>query len=329
MKAAVATVSAASLLTLSACGDGGGNADHPEPDASIVVGVAPDFFFTHLYVAVQEDFFAAEGIEAELVEFPSGMEATEAITAGQADITSTTSSTLSLLAGSGSDVTALASNLVGDGWYGIVANEEAGDVSDSSDLEGLTLAAPHGSVLDMHVRNFLESHNLSAEDIDYEDVNAAQLVTGLTRGDFDAASMWEPNVSQSLAETEGSSVVLDSEETMPVTGYTVGGSDVVEDEELAVRVLTALDNAIDWIEENPDEVLDLVMENSGIDDESLAQTVQDKVSYRLDFSEEEVDEIYESRDFYESLGMTDATDDDVTQMYDTSTFEEWNSSGDS
>lgn len=327
-KGTLATVSAGCLMALAACGGEAGGDEHPEPDASIVIGVAPDFFFTHLYIAVEEGFFAAEGIDAELVEFPSGMEATEAITAGQADITSTTSSTLSLLAGSGSDVVALASNLVGDGWYGVVSNGDAGEISDAADMEGMSIAAPHGSVLDMHVRSFLESHGLSSDDIDYQDVNSAQLVTGLTRGDFDATSMWEPNVTQALTNIEGSSIVLDSDETMPVTGYTVGGSDVTGDPELVDRIFTAVDNAIVWIEENPDEVLSLVMENSGVEDEDLAQTVQDKVSYRLDFSDAEVEEIYEARDFYADLDMTDATDEDVADMYDTSFYEDWSAAQD-
>jgi len=68
-------------LTLTACGGGEDEAegDYPEPVASIDVGVAPDFFFTHLYLAVEKGFFAEQGIEATLTEYPSGGEATEAI----------------------------------------------------------------------------------------------------------------------------------------------------------------------------------------------------------------------------------------------------------
>ncbi len=318
-----------SLVTLTACGGGTAAGDDvPEPVASIDVGVAPDFFFSHLYLAVQEGFFAAEGIDATITEFPSGGEATAAITAGQSDITSTTASTISTLAGRGGDVTALASNLVGDGWFAIVSNGQAGEIGSAADLEGLSVAAQAGSVLDMHVRTFLLDHGADTDVIDYRDVTSAQLVTGLSRGDYDAASMWEPNVSRALTNIEGSSVVLDSDETMPVTGYTVAGAGITSDPDIVHRVLTALQNTIVWMDENPAEVLELVMGNSAIDDEELAQTIQDKITYRLDFSEEDVAAIHEAGAFYREQGLIEATEEDLEAMYDVSFYESWLASRD-
>lgn len=316
-------LAAAAILGLSACGGGdAAGGDYPEPDVSLNVGVAPDFFFTHLYLAVEEGFLAEQGIDANITEFASGLEASEGVISGQADLTGTTSATFGLLADSEGDFVAIAADRRGDGWFGLVGVDGL-DIQDSSDVKGLEIATEHETVLDMHVRAFLEDHGLEEEDIDYQDVNTAQLVTGLSRGDFDAASLWEPNVTTALNNIDGAHIILDSEETMPVNGFTVAGNTIHEDQELANRVLTAIDNTIQWMEENPDEVIDRVMEISGIKDEELARTVQDKITYGLSFDEEEVDAIYAGRDFYQEHGIAEATDEQLERTFDTEIFEVW------
>lgn len=252
--------SSAMLLSLSACGSlDAASEGHPEPDISLNIGVAPDFFYTHYFIAVEEGFMAAEGIDARLTEFPSGREASEAIIAGQADLTGTTAATLSVLAESDNDLEAIASDQRGDGWFSIVTDGDV-EVNDASDLQGLSIATEHSTVLDQHVRTFLDEHDVNPEDIDYGNVNIPQLVTGLARGDFEAASMWEPNVSTALYNIEGAEVALDSDETLPLNGFTAAGPTITDDPEVAERVLTALDKTIEWMEDNPDDVIDRVMD---------------------------------------------------------------------
>jgi NitT/TauT family transport system substrate-binding protein len=312
------------MMLLGACGDtGAAGDDHPDPDISLNVGVAPDFFYTHYVVAVEEGFMAAEGIDASLTEFPSGREASEAIIVGQADLTGTTAATLSVLAGSDNELLAIASDQRGDGWFNIVTSGEV-EVEDSSDLPGLNIATEHSTVLDQHVRTFLAEHEVHPDEIVYDDVNIPQLVTGLARGDFEAASMWEPNVSTALRDIEGAEILLDSDEVLPLNGYTAAGPQITSDPDVAVRVLTALDNAITWMEDNPDEVIDRVMDISGIQDEELARTVQEKISYDLAFEDEHLEDIYVTRDFYEEQAVIDETSDEqVENMYDKSFFETW------
>lgn len=323
-KRGVALLSSGALLALTACGDSGAAGDdHPEPDVSLTVGVAPDFFYSHYYFAVREGFLAAEGIDASLTEFPSGREASEAIVAGQADVTGTTSSTLTVLAESDNDLVAIASEQRGDGWYGVVTNGDV-DVSDVSDLEDLNIGTEHRTVLDQNVRAFLDSQDLGVDEIDYSDVNLAQLLTGLTRGDYEAASMWEPNVSSALANIDGAEVVLNSDEVMPAIGFMAVSPQVHEDEDVAHRLLTALDNTVEWMADNPDAVMDHVMETSGIDDEEVAEAVQEKITYEVGFSDEAVDDLYESRDFHvEQEIVGDVTEEQIAEMYDTELIESW------
>lgn len=327
--AAGAAFAIVATTALTACADDSatGAADYPDPVASIDVGVAPDFFYTHLYLAVEKGFFAENGIDATLTEYPSGSEATEAITAGQNDLTSTTATTIASLSGSGSPAKAIGGNLVGEGWFAIVGNEGLGDVSTIEDLEGASIAAQHTTVLDMHVRSFLAMHDQTVDLVDYQDVKMAQLITGLTRGDYDAASMWEPNVTKALQSVPGASVVLDSDEALDVAGYLVASADVYEDQDVADRVLTAISETIAWMEENPDEVLATAMENSGLDDEELARTVQDKITYAMSaFTPERVAEIEAAAAFFTEQGVLDATPEETAEVYLPEVYDAWASS---
>jgi NitT/TauT family transport system substrate-binding protein len=316
---------AMAAVTLTACGSSSAAGDDtPEPVASIDVGVAPDFFYTHLYFAVEEGFFAQQGIDAKLTEYPSGSEATEAINAGQNDLTSTTATTIASLAGKDAPAKAIGANLVGQGWYGIVGSEELGDVDSIDDLAGVSVAAQAKTVLDMHVRTFLDTHGESVDFVDYQDVKTAQLLTGLTRGDFQAAAMWEPNVTKAVASIPGASVVLDSADVMDVRGYLISSPDVYENQDVADRVLTAVSNTIDWMNEHPEEVLEKAMDNSGLTDEELASTVQDKIGYEMSgFTPEHEAEIRGAAEFFSSEGVIDAEPEAATEVYLPEVYDTW------
>ncbi|PWD49925.1 hypothetical protein C8046_03735 [Serinibacter arcticus] len=321
-------VLAGSLLLTACAGSSASDGGDPAPEtvATINVGVAPDFFFSHLYFAVEGGFLEDQGIDATLTEFASGQEATEAVTTGQADLTGSTATTVVNLAGRDTGVQVLGSYSEGNGWYAVVGNEQAAGVTSIDDLDGVAVAAQFGNAIDMVVRTFLANHDAGVELIDYRDVKSPQLMSGLARGDYAAAAMWEPNVSTALANIEGASIVLDSDEAVPVRGYNIFGEELAGDPELRERVLTALDNTIEWMNENPDEVVALAMENSGIEDEELASSIQAKLTYSLDFTQENVDELSNAAAFFREQGLIEGTEEDVVAMYDLEGFEAWKSS---
>lgn len=304
---------------LTACGSAEAS---EESKTKLTLAAAPDFFYSHIYLAVQEGFLEKHGIDAELIEFPSGAEAVEAINAGQADVSSATASTVVNLAGKGADAKAIGSNLVGNGWFSMVAGPNL-QVSDISNLQGKTVAAQHNGVLDFHVRSFFADHSYGIDKINYQNVKNAQLLTGLSRGDFDAVSMWEPNVSKALATIPGSSVVLDSDKTLPVTGYTVVSSDVYGNEDVAKRFQDAMAETITWMKDNPEAVLELAMDKSGVSDEAMAKAVQGKITYRAEFSDTDVQNLHETADFFREMGLLKATDEQVKDVYDRTQFQAW------
>lgn len=84
---------------------------------------------------------------------------------------------------------------------------------------------------------------------------------------------------------------------------------------------------MEWMDDNPDEVIDRVMDISGIQDEDLARTVQEKITYNLSFSDDQISDIYTTRDFYIEQGVIDeTTDEQVAEMYDVSFMESWQES---
>lgn len=292
--------------------------------AAINVGVAPDFFFSHLYFAVQGGFLEEQGIKATLTEFASGQEATEAVTTGQSDLTGSTATTVVNLAGRDTGVKVLGSYADANGWFALVGNKQAAGITDIDDLAGMSVASQFGNAIDRVVRTFLANHGADVDLIDYRNVKSPQLMSGLARGDFAAAALWEPNISTALANIDGAEIILDSDQAVPVLGYNIFGKELADDPDLRERVLTALDNTIVWMQENPDEVVELAMSNSGIKDRDLATSIQSRMIYHpLTFDETNIEELADTAAFFRDQNLIDATDDDIADMYDQESFDTW------
>jgi len=324
--AALGSLVAGSLL-LAACS---GSADattssgeEVETVATIGIGVAPDFFFSHLYFAVENGFFAEQGLEATLTEFASGQEATEAVISGQVDLTGTTGPTVVNFAARDTGVKAIGNYSTGEGWFAVVGNEQTKDVKDIEDVAGLKIATQFNNAIDRVVRKFLDNHGKDTSFVDYLDVKSPQLVSGLARGDYAAAALWEPNISTALQNIEGSSILLDSDEAVKMRGYNIFGKEVAEDADVRNRILTALDETITWMNENPDEVLAMAMKNSGIKDEELAASIQAKLTYELDLGQEDLDDIAAVQDFLEGQGILEATQEQIDASVGVEEFEAW------
>lgn len=311
---------------LSACSGGaaGSNAaSDVEITDTIAVGVAPDFFYTPFYFAVQKGFFADHGIQADLVEFPSGGEAVDGINAGQIDLTSASPTTLVNLAGKDSPARAISSNSVAEGWFAIVGGKKLAGAKSVDDLDGATFAAPHKGILDMETRTTFEVNGGDISKVDYQDVKAPQLVTGLARGDFDAVALWEPNVTKTLDSVPDTSIVLNSDEVMPSYGFTMASEKIWGDQDLADRVFAALQDGIDYMSEHQDETLQLVMKNSGISDEKIAQSIQDKMTFRLAFGADDIASLQAAQAFMTGQGVVSTTDEQFAATYMPEVYESY------
>lgn len=302
MKKGMALVAGLVLATsLAACGDDGGS-EGEAGTKQVTVATQPDFFGVPLYIAVEKGFFEEQGLDAKLQEFPTGVEGTEAVVTGQADMTTVAGFPVASLAAQGAPVKVIGANATSNDWWGIAATK---DIQEPEDLYGKKIAFQSNSTANYWFDRFVEQHDLDADRIEVVDAKFAQLVALFAKGDVDAIIHFEPNVTQAVGSRDGAHVawVGGDDGLNPLIGYVVAGSAISEDEDTGVKVLKALQAAADWMNENPDEVAELAMAKTGISDAAQVAEIMDKIEFRVGFDDESLAQLQQIADYMLDKGL--------------------------
>ncbi|MGY0498448.1 ABC transporter substrate-binding protein [Nocardia sp. FBN12] len=197
-RTAAAALAALALSVATACGEAGS----ADPD-TLTVGFVVDPSWAQIPVADRVGLFDKHNVNVEVVNFPSGVEALQAVAAGQVDIaTAADVPTSAVLTRSPS------LRIVGDGsrWEGsrIIARRSAG-INDVADLAGKSIGTPLGTSAAYFAANTLSHNNIEANLVQ---VAPSATVTAATRGDVDAVSIFQPYQAQVVAALGADAVEL-------------------------------------------------------------------------------------------------------------------------
>ncbi len=141
----------------------------------------------------------ALGVPIEWRQFESGRDVNTAIAAGGIDIG---------LVGSSPAANGLSQGLPYDviAIYDVIGNSEAlaarASIASIADLKGKKIAAPFGSTTHYSLLQVLKLNNISPNDVTLIDMNPSDLLAAWTRGDIDAAYVWQPTL-QKLYDSGG------------------------------------------------------------------------------------------------------------------------------
>ncbi|MFC9979203.1 ABC transporter substrate-binding protein [Gordonia sp. NPDC127522] len=160
---------------------------------TLSVGFVVDPSWAQIPVAADAGLFADQGIEVNVINFSSGVEALQAVTAGQVDITTAADvPTSAALARTPS------LRIVADGsrWEGskIVTGRSSG-IRTVDDLAGRTIGTPLGTSAAYYISNALETADVTAELVQ---VAPPAIVTAITQRNVDAVSIFQPYQAQSI-----------------------------------------------------------------------------------------------------------------------------------
>ena len=143
--------------------------------------------------------------EIEWKHFDSGGSVNEAIVAGSVDIGLAGSSPVSRGISTGIEYQVpWIFDVIGDA-EALVAKD---GITSIADLEGKKVATPFASTSHYSQLAALEAEGLSASDVDIIDAEPDDIYAAWTRGDIDAAYVWNPNLAK--LESEGGTVLISS-----------------------------------------------------------------------------------------------------------------------
>lgn len=218
-----------------------------------------------LAVAEEQGIFEDHGLDVELTFFADYLGSLDAMAGGQLDGNTQTLNDTMFAVAAGDEQVVVVTNDNSTGNDAIICDAS---VTSIEDLAGKTVAAEAGVVDHFLLLQGLDSVGMAEDDIDFRGVLTDAAAAGFAEGEFDCVGVFAPFTLTAL-ERPDSYVLFDSSD-FPGT---ISDHIVVTPELIAERpgdVQALVDSwyaTLEWIEENPEEALDILAAAAELDPE--------------------------------------------------------------
>ncbi len=269
----------AAALVAGGCGDdeedggGGGQAE----TTKLTVGVIPIADVAPLYLGIKQGFFEEEGLEIEPQLAEGGAAITPAVVSGDFQIGF--SNTISLLIAASKDlpVTIISQGVLGgktedEAWADLLVLKD-GPIKDPKDLEGKTIAVNTlSNICEVTIRKSLSDMGVDDSTLKWAEVPVPDRNAALEAERVDGACVVEPFVSQGKA---GKAVGIDpfyvnTAPDLTVATYFTSKQYAGENPEVVESFTKAIKKSLDYAQQNPDAVRDILAEYTQIPPEAAA-----------------------------------------------------------
>lgn len=220
------------------------------------------------FIAEKNAYFEEEGLDLEIIDYPSGKVAFEGLRNGNLNIFNSQEVPAVFNSFTRNDFKVAATINIARSDKVIVARRNAG-IDLASDLQGKRIATQIGSAVHFYLYLFMIKNGISSANISF--LPADKLVESLASGKIDAFSMREPYVSQARQALGEENIV-----TFPDNGiYTafdliIVDSKLIDENPKAIqKFIRALLKAEDFVKKHPEEAKNIVMNRVGVSKEEI------------------------------------------------------------
>ncbi|MFC9934732.1 ABC transporter substrate-binding protein [Glutamicibacter sp. NPDC127525] len=309
LKFALASIS---VLALAACSSGSpsGGADN-SADArgsleQITVGVIPIVDTAPIWLGDAKGFFADEGLDLEIETATGGSAIVPGIQSGSYDFAFSNLISVMVANDKGLDMKFVANGIstTGDGTSDVGSVLVKGDskISSPKDLAGKKVSVNNlSNIGDTTIKSIVEEDGGDPGSIEFVEVPFPDAPAALENGIVDAAWILEP--FQSSALDAGAKMLsanfAEFDPELDVAGYFTSAQYAQENPEVAQKFTRAMNKSLDYAQQNPDEVRDIVGTYTKISEEVRAEMVLPR--FRTDFNREAVQKLGDAAQSYGTL----------------------------
>jgi ABC-type nitrate/sulfonate/bicarbonate transport system substrate-binding protein len=233
-----------------------------------------------LYIADDQGFLKANGLDAEVRNYPSTADATNALAAGEIVGAQPSAQIVNSLLGRGADVKVLA--VVSRNPRDMKVVGRSG-VSGPADLKGKKVAVVAGSASEFLMTSYLAGGQLKTSDVELVKADAPEIVALMDRGDAEAFALWEPFPANALKVMGDKGKVLAVSEDLGYKGslYQVMSSKfIAEHPDVPAKLMKAYIEAEAFMKAQPDKTLQIVATASKLEP-AVAKPLVDAADFRL------------------------------------------------
>jgi NitT/TauT family transport system substrate-binding protein len=287
----------AAALVAGGCGDdeqeGGGGGGQTET-TTLRVGVIPIADVAPLYLGIKQGFFREQNLEIEPQLAEGGAAITPAVLSGDFQIGF--SNTVSLLIAASKDlpVTIISQGVLGgktedEAWADLLVLKD-GPIKEPKDLEGKTIAVNTlKNICEVTIRKSLADMGVDDTKLKFTEVPFPDMNAALEAKRVDGACVVEPFVSQGKAgKARGiDPFYVNTAPDLTVATYFTSKQYAAENADVVDRFVTAMEESLDYAQQNPDAVREILLEYTQIPPEA-AQNIK-LPQWRRDITTETVE----------------------------------------
>lgn len=254
----------------------GGCQEGPEkslgPPAKVRIGVARTVLVAPVVIAMEKGFFAEEGLELTVEEYPFGKPALEAIFAGEGDMATVADIPVILNSFKRDDFLILAMFGTNEDGCKLVARRDSG-ISKPADLKGRKIGTTLGTTAQFFLSIFLNYHGLLETDVRLVDLPQTELPAAIANGKVDAVAVFEPYAFQALRLLGERAVRFPQTGLYRETALLTADRHFAEkNPETIKRVLRGIDRAVTFIHQNTSESQEIISKKFKLDEKFLHES---------------------------------------------------------
>lgn len=303
------------LLVLAGCGEQA--AEDPQPEA-LRLAYNPMPFNVPLMVMKHQGFLdqqlAARGLDnvrVEYKEFDAGFNMSEAMAGGRLDIATVTGFTSAVSAKAGGrDAKVISAFSRAPAAFALVVAADKTELP--ADIRGWKVALPVGTEADYLLSRILEEQGLARSDVQIVNMLVPDAAAALLSGNVDAAVLVEPVLSRLEAGNQIRVYRDGTDLVLGMTVTTVWNEFLAAYPEVVKAYLAAIDDSLAYMEENPEQVMDLAVQETGLPEPVAARLMTkydfDPVITEFSGLEDQIDFLYDSGLIGERIALEDLLD---------------------
>ena len=219
-------------------------------------------------LAARLGYYEKNGVDVKMVRFSAYSDSIEALRAGKTDAGMHTLDDAIRHRAAGRDVQIVLLTDYSHGADGIVARRGIDSVAD---LKGTTVGVELATVGHFSLLKALEMAGLSEKDITIVNIPAWEIKEAFLAGKIDAGVTWEPYLTSSAEEGDGTIIV--TSQAYPesiVTSMVFDAETIRQRPDDVQRVVKAYFEAVDYMAAHPQEANHIMAEAEGVSDEEFA-----------------------------------------------------------
>jgi NitT/TauT family transport system substrate-binding protein len=297
----IAALAAASALGLTACGSGspgstgGGTASAGAAGSTeltkVSVGVIPIVDCAPIYLGAKQGFFKDEGLQLDIQTATGGAAIVPGVLSGSFDFAFSNLISVMVAKDKGLDLKFVANGVSTTGEkgkdVGAVVVPAGSSIQSPKDLAGKTVSVNNlSNIGDTTIKSVIEKDGGNPSDVKFVEVAFPDAPGALASKQVDAAWILEPFLSKAVAEGGKvlSSNFVDMNPELDIAGYFTTSDTIKNKAELTQKFTRAMNKSLEYAQQHPQEVRDIVGTYTKIDAATRANIVLPR--YRVEFNKD-------------------------------------------